>query len=87
MGNFFRDNDDIQFLFRHLDLDKIAELQEEGFRYAKEFDHAPEDACEARQNYEMVLDAVGQLSADYIAPRNYRETRQQRPAIKLRAIL
>ncbi len=32
--------------------------------------HAPQDACEAEQNYEMVLNAVGQLSADYIAPRS-----------------
>ena len=70
MGNFFKDNDDIRFLFRHMDLDKVAELQEEGFRHAKEFDYAPEDACEARQNYEMVLDSIGQLSADFIAPRS-----------------
>ncbi|MBL7214551.1 MAG: acyl-CoA dehydrogenase family protein [Phycisphaerae bacterium] len=70
MGNFYKDNEDIQFLFRHLDLDKIAQLQEEDFRYAKDFDYAPEDACEAKQNYEMVLDAMGRLSADYIAPRS-----------------
>lgn len=70
MANFFKDNDDIRFLFRHMDLDKVADLQEEGFRYANEFDCAPQDASEARQNYEMVLDAVGQLSGDYIAPRS-----------------
>src|SRR3990172_6829757 len=70
MGNFYKDNDDIQFLFRHLDLDKVASLQEEGFRHAGEFDYAPQDACEAKHNYEMVLNAMGQLSADFIAPRS-----------------
>ena len=70
MGNFYKDNEDILFLFRHMDLAKVADLQEEGFRHAKDFDCAPEDACDAEQNYEMVLDALGQLSADFIAPRS-----------------
>ena len=43
MANFYKDNEDIQFLFKHIDLGKLAELQEEGFRFAKEFGHAPGD--------------------------------------------
>ncbi|MBC8378776.1 MAG: acyl-CoA dehydrogenase family protein [Planctomycetes bacterium] len=69
MGNFYKDNEDIQFLFRHLDLGKVADLTEEGFRFAKDFDGAPEDAVDAIQNYEMVLNSIGQLSADFIGPR------------------
>jgi alkylation response protein AidB-like acyl-CoA dehydrogenase len=69
MGNFFRDNDDMQFLFRHLDLETIAAGTEDGFRYAGQFDTAPADGAEARKNYDMVLEAIGQLSADFIAPR------------------
>jgi alkylation response protein AidB-like acyl-CoA dehydrogenase len=69
MANFYRDNDDIQFLFKHIDLNKLAELAEEGFKFAKEFDYAPADADEAKQNYDMVLDSLGQLSGDFIAPR------------------
>ena len=61
MANFYKDNEDIQFLFKHLDLGKLADLQEEGFRFAKEFDHAPATAAEAMQNYEMVIDSIGQL--------------------------
>jgi len=70
MGNFYRDNEDIQFLFRHLDLAKSAQLQEEDFKHAGQFDTAPANAAEAIANYNMVLDAVGQLSADFIAPRS-----------------
>ncbi len=69
MGNFYKDNDDIRFLFQHLDLARLAGLCEEGYRFAEEFDYAPSDAGEAVQNYEMVLDAMGELSADFIAPR------------------
>jgi alkylation response protein AidB-like acyl-CoA dehydrogenase len=69
MANFYRDNDDIQFLFGYIDLSKLAELQEEGFKFANEFDYAPADADEAIKNYEMVLDSLGQLSGDFIAPR------------------
>jgi alkylation response protein AidB-like acyl-CoA dehydrogenase len=69
MANFYKDNDDIQFLFRHIDLNKLAELQEDGFKFAGEFDYAPADANEAIQNYDLVLDSLGQLSGDFIAPR------------------
>jgi alkylation response protein AidB-like acyl-CoA dehydrogenase len=69
MTNFYRDNDDIQFLFRHIDLSKLAEIQEEEFKFAKESDYAPANADEAIRNYDMVLDSLGQLSGDFIAPR------------------
>jgi len=69
MANFYRDNDDIQFLFRHTDVAGSASVCEEGFKFAGEFDYAPADADEAIQNYDMVLDSLGQLSAEFIAPR------------------
>jgi len=69
MANFYRDNSDIEFLFRHIDLARIAENCEEGFKFADEFDYAPADAEEAIRNYDMVLDMLGKLSGDYIAPR------------------
>ncbi|MBL7152656.1 MAG: acyl-CoA dehydrogenase, partial [Phycisphaerae bacterium] len=70
MANFFRDNDDIEFLFRHINVGELAGLCEEGFRFAGEFDYAPGTAEEAIQNYDMVLDSLGQLSGDFIAPRS-----------------
>lgn len=69
MANFYTDNDDIKFLFKHMNLAKIADIQEEGFKFAKDFDYAPGDCEEAIENYEMVLDSLGQLSAEFIAPR------------------
>jgi len=69
MGNFYQDNDDIRFLFRHINLAPLAETIEEGFHFANEFDYAPRSADEAIRNYEMVLDSLGELCADFIAPR------------------
>ena len=70
MANFYRDNDDIQFLFRHTNVGCVAGIIEEGFKFAKEFDYAPADAAEAIENYDLVLDSLGRLSGDFIAPRS-----------------
>jgi alkylation response protein AidB-like acyl-CoA dehydrogenase len=69
MGNFYKDNDDIRFLFRHIDLGQLARAFEEDFRFAREFDFAPGDEREAVRNYDMVLESIGELCADFIAPR------------------
>lgn len=69
MGNFYRDNEDIQFLFNHIDLAALAAVMEKDFTFAAEYDYAPANAEEAVRNYDLVLDSLGRLSADFIAPR------------------
>jgi len=69
MTNFYRDNGDIQFLFKHIDLPKLARICEEDFKFSNQFDYAPKNANEAVRNYDMVLETLGQLAADFIAPR------------------
>jgi len=68
MANFFTDNEDIRFLFRHADLPRVAEIMEEGFRFAAEFDFAPRDAADAVDNYERILTSLGEIAAEQIAP-------------------
>ena len=68
MSNFFTDNDDIQFLFDHMNLAELAELQEEGFRFCGEFDFAPEDAEDAVDSYRRIMVSLGELAGDVIAP-------------------
>ncbi|MEN6385208.1 MAG: acyl-CoA dehydrogenase family protein [Phycisphaerales bacterium] len=70
MANFYKDNEDIQFLFKHMDVAGVAQTAEEGFKYAKDFDYAPANAAEAIENYELVIDAIGKLSGDFIWPRS-----------------
>ena len=68
MANFFTDNDDIRFLFRHMDLGAIAELQEEGFKFAKDFDYAPADGKEAVANPPAVSGRAAETTAKYATP-------------------
>ena len=68
MANFYTDNDDIQFLFKHMDLARLAGIMEEDFSFHDEFDFAPEDAEDAVDNYQRILTALGQLAGDVIAP-------------------
>jgi len=68
MANFFTDNEDIQFLFQHMDLARVAALKEEGFRYAQSFDCAPADAAEAVDNYRRILEVIGAIAGERVAP-------------------
>ena len=68
MANFLLDNPDLLFHLEHLPLGEIAERQEEGFRDAAEFDYAPADADDAVDNYRRVLELVGDIAGNQIAP-------------------
>jgi alkylation response protein AidB-like acyl-CoA dehydrogenase len=69
MPNFFTDNVDIQFHFQHLDLRGVTELIEDGYAYAATYPYAPTDYEDAKENYRRVLEIVGDISANFIAPR------------------
>lgn len=72
MANFFTDNTDILFLFDHLKLDEIAAVQEDGFGAPKEVpgaEYAPRDAADAVDNYRRILQIVGDIAANRVAPR------------------
>ena len=69
MANFYTDNDDIRFLFQHMDVARVATIMEEDFRFADEFDFAPENPEDALDNYERILTSFGQVCGDVIAPR------------------
>ncbi len=70
MANFFLDNDDIQFLFEHIDLGALARLQEDDFVHAANgtCDFAPHDEADAIDNYRRALEIIGQVAGEMIAP-------------------
>ncbi len=70
MANFFSDNEDIQFLFDYHDLGELARLQEDGFSGNGNNDGpcAPEDEADAVDNYRRILEIIGQIAGDMIAP-------------------
>ena len=70
MANFYTDNDDIKFLLNHMDLGELADLMEEGYKNAEEFNFAPSTPEDAIENYKIVLESLGQLCGDFVAPRS-----------------
>ena len=79
MANFFADNDDILFLFNHMNVAQIAALQEDDFVGAKGgpgAEYAPRDAADAIDNYRRILTIVGEIAGEYVAPRAERIDRE-----------
>jgi alkylation response protein AidB-like acyl-CoA dehydrogenase len=68
MANFFEDNEDIRFLFDHLDLRAIADVQEDGYTHADDSPFAPHDTDDAVDNYRRILAIAGDIAANTIAP-------------------
>jgi alkylation response protein AidB-like acyl-CoA dehydrogenase len=68
MENFLTDNEDILFQLEHLDLDKIIQYKENNFEQAKTYAHAPVDAEDAKDSYKRILNIIGEIAGDYIAP-------------------
>ena len=68
MANFYKDNPDIQNVLDALDLSEVATLQEEDFRFAKEFPCAPVDVADALDNYRRALEVCGDIAGNRIAP-------------------
>lgn len=68
MSNFYTDNADIEKTLDAVDLSEVAELCEEGFRFAKEYDFAPKSSEEAIDNYKRALSVCGDIIGNRIAP-------------------
>lgn len=68
MSNFYTDNADIEKTLDAVDLSEVAELCEEGFRFAKEYDFAPKTREEAIDNYKRALSVCGDIIGNRIAP-------------------
>lgn len=69
MPNFFTDNADMLWRFENMDLSEIIELREEGFRDAESCPYAPVSAEDAKDSYRRVLELMGDLCGNFIAPR------------------
>jgi len=69
MPNFYKENDDIQFHMKHLDLDWIIELKEDYFADKGTYDYAPKNIPDAKDSYDRILDIVGDIAGNIIEPR------------------
>jgi len=68
MANFFTDNKDLRFHLTHPMMEKIVRLKEMDYRDKDQYDYAPHDFEDAMDNYHKVLEIIGSICADVIAP-------------------
>ena len=69
MPNYFSENRDLLYHFEKLDLKEIVEMTEENYEQSKKFNYAPVNYEDAKENYRKVLEVVGDIAGNYIAPR------------------
>ena len=67
MDNFFNDTPDFKFHLKHPLFQKIVALKEKNFKESVTYDYAPLNHEDALDNYEKVLDIVGEICANTIA--------------------
>ena len=68
MANFYLDNPSLKHHLHHPWMERIVELKERGFADKDKYDYAPQDFEDAMDSYEKVLEIVGEICGDIIAP-------------------
>ncbi len=78
--NYYTNNPAIKFQLSHPLMQKIVALWEEDFIEKDIYDYAPRDFEDAIDNYERVLEIIGEISATIIAP-NAESVDQEGPQV------
>ncbi|MBR4709815.1 MAG: acyl-CoA dehydrogenase family protein [Bacteroidaceae bacterium] len=69
MANYYNDNEKIKFeVGQNALMQRIVALKERDFADKGQYDYAPEDYEDAMDSYSRVLDIVGEVTADVVAP-------------------
>lgn len=67
MANFYTDNEDLKFHLGHPLMQKIVALKERNFEDAGKCEIAPRDFEDAMDNYDRVLEIVGDICGNVLA--------------------
>lgn len=68
MANFYSDNRNLKFHLSHPLMQKIVALKEKNFQDKDIYDYAPKDFEDALDSYEKVMEIVGDITANVLAP-------------------
>ncbi len=68
MDNFYLDNPDLKFHLTHPLMKKIVALKERNYVDKEKFDYAPIDFEDAMDSYDKVLEIVGDICSNIVAP-------------------
>ena len=67
--NFYLDNLDLQFHLDQLDLREVVQVKEKGYTNQVEYPTAPRNYEDAKDNYRILLEVLGEICATVVAPR------------------
>ncbi len=67
--NYFLDNLDLQFRLEQLELQDVLEIKEHGYQFSHDYPAAPRHYLDAKDNYRLLLEVLGEICAKVIAPR------------------
>ncbi|MCD7972044.1 MAG: acyl-CoA dehydrogenase family protein [Candidatus Azobacteroides sp.] len=80
MANYYLDNTDLKHHLTHPLMKRIVELKERNFTEKDKYDYAPVDYEDTIDSYDKVLEIVGEICGDIIAP-NAEEIDQEGPRV------
>lgn len=69
MSNFFTDNADLLFTLDNLEIQEAMRLIEKDYTEAQKYDTAPESFEDALDSFHRILDVIGDVAGERIAPR------------------
>jgi alkylation response protein AidB-like acyl-CoA dehydrogenase len=67
-NNFYRDNESLKFHLNHPMMKKCVDLKENNYADKGKYDYAPADFEDALDSYDRVLEIVGEICGEIIAP-------------------
>lgn len=68
MSNYYTETPELKYHLNHPLMRKIVELKERNFADKDKYDYAPQNFEDAMDNYDKVLDIVGEICDEIIAP-------------------
>lgn len=66
--NFYKENPALKFQLSHPLMNKIVELKEQNFADKDKYDYAPQNFEDAIDSYDKILEIVGEICGEIIAP-------------------
>ena len=69
MSNFFTDNADLLFTLDNLEIQEAVRLIEKDYTEVQKYDTAPESFEDAMDSFHRILDVIGDVAGERIAPR------------------
>lgn len=68
MANYYTDNNHLKFHLNHPLMEKIVKLKEDNYKERERYDYAPVDFEDAIDNYDKVLEILGEICGEIIEP-------------------